>query len=100
MIHTNLRKVGGSVMLAVPPTLLKSLGLDAGKEVSLSIVNGKLVVEPKAKPSYKLADLLQEHQALALEPDANASLPEALALAPKAIELPPLASAPLPNAEA
>ena len=31
MIHTNLRKVGGSVMLAVPPTLLKSLGLDAGK---------------------------------------------------------------------
>ena len=70
MIHTNLRKVGGSVMLAVPPTLLKSLGLDAGKEVSLSIVNGKLVVEPKAKPSYKLADLLQEHQALALEQDA------------------------------
>lgn len=22
MVHTNLRKVGGSVMLAVPPTLL------------------------------------------------------------------------------
>ena len=39
-------------------------------------------------------------EALALDPDANASLPEALALAPKAIELPPLASAPLPNAEA
>lgn len=70
MLHTNLRKVGGSIMLAVPPTLLKKLGLDAGKTVSLNVQDGKLLVEPKKKPSYKLADLLAEHKTLDLEQDA------------------------------
>ncbi|SDC29946.1 AbrB/MazE/SpoVT family DNA-binding domain-containing protein [Acinetobacter boissieri] len=70
MVHTNLRKVGGSIMLAVPPALLKKLGLDAGKEVSLDVQDGKLLIEPKKKPSYKLADLLKEHQELNLEQDA------------------------------
>lgn len=70
MIHTNLRKVGGSIMLAVPPTLLKKLGLDAGKAVSLDVQDGRLLVEPKNKPSYRLVDLLAEHQALNLEQDA------------------------------
>ena len=70
MLHTNLRKVGGSVMLAVPPTLLKKLGLDAGKTVSLDVQDVKLLVEPKKKPTYKLADLLAEQQALNLEQDA------------------------------
>ncbi len=70
MLHTNLRKVGGSVMLAVPPTVLKKLGLDAGKTVSLDIKDGKLLVEAKKKPSYKLADLLAEHQSMDLEQDA------------------------------
>lgn len=70
MLHTNLRKVGGSIMLAVPPTILKKLGLDAGKSVSLDVQNGKLLVEPKKKPSYKLEDLLAEHQATDLDQDA------------------------------
>ncbi len=70
MLHTNLRKVGGSVMLAVPPTLLKKLGLDAGKTVSLDVQDGKLLVEPKNKPLYKLSDLLAEHQMSSLEQDA------------------------------
>ena len=70
MLHTNLRKVGGSVMLAVPPTILKKLGLDAGKTVSLDVQNGKLLVEPTKKPSYKLEDLLAEHQAMDLDQDA------------------------------
>lgn len=70
MIHTNLRKVGGSIMLAVPPTLLKKLGLDAGKAVSLDVQDGQLLVKPRQKPSYKLADLLAEHEVLNLEQDA------------------------------
>jgi len=57
-------------MLAVPPTLLKKLGLDAGKTVSLDVRDGKLLVEPKQKPSYKLADLLAEHKNLELKQDA------------------------------
>lgn len=70
MIHTNLRKVGGSIMLAVPPSLLRTLGLDAGKEVSLRVKNGTLLIEPRKKPSYKLADLLAEHKSSDTEQDA------------------------------
>lgn len=70
MIYTNLRKVGGSVMLAVPPVLLKKLGLDVGKEVSLDVQGEKLLVEARKKPSYKLADLVLEHQTLHLKQDA------------------------------
>ncbi|YCI03617.1 antitoxin [Ensifer sp. D2-11] len=58
MHTTNLRKVGGSVMLAVPPALLDVLHLSAGSEVGLAIDNGRLVVEPKARPRYTMAELL------------------------------------------
>lgn len=55
---TNLRKVGGSVMLAVPPALLDVLKLSAGSKVSIAIDNGRLVIEPSTRPSYTLAELL------------------------------------------
>ncbi|CCJ51905.1 antitoxin [Daeguia caeni] len=58
MHTTNLRKVGGSVMLAVPPALLDVLHLSAGAKVGLAVDNGRLVVEPKARPRYTMAELL------------------------------------------
>ncbi|HEX5325491.1 MAG TPA: antitoxin [Acetobacteraceae bacterium] len=58
MHTTNLRKVGGSVMLAVPPALLDVLHLGAGAQVGLTIDNGRLVVEPHPRPRYSLAGLL------------------------------------------
>lgn len=58
MHTTNLRKVGGSVMLAVPPALLDVLRLTAGSKVSLAVDKGRLVVEPRARPRYALAELL------------------------------------------
>ncbi|HRF10017.1 MAG TPA: antitoxin [Xanthobacteraceae bacterium] len=57
---TNLRKVGGSVMLAVPPALLDVLHLSAGAKVSLAVDNGRLVVEPNARPRYSLDELLSQ----------------------------------------
>ena len=54
----NLRKVGGSVMLAVPPALLDVLNLTAGAKVRLTVDNGRLVVEPGARPRYTMAELL------------------------------------------
>jgi antitoxin ChpS len=57
---TNLRKVGGSVMLAVPPALLDLLQLSAGAKVGLAVDNGRLVVEPAPRPRYALADLLAQ----------------------------------------
>ena len=58
MQTTTLRKVGGSVMLAVPPAILESLDLRAGASVALTIDAGRLVVAPRAKPRYTLAELL------------------------------------------
>jgi antitoxin ChpS len=58
MHTTNLRKVGGSVMLAVPPAILDLLKLKAGATVGVSVDGEKLVIEPQQRKRYKLADLL------------------------------------------
>ena len=57
---TTLRKVGGSVMLAVPPALLDLLNLRAGAEVAVAVADGKLVIEPAPRKRYALAELLAE----------------------------------------
>lgn len=58
MHTTNLRKVGGSIMMAVPPALLEQMHLQAGSSVSISLEGGKLVVESSLKPRYTLDELL------------------------------------------
>ena len=58
MHTTNLRKVGGSVMLAVPPAILELLHLQAGATVSVTVDSGRLIVELKPRPRYTMADLL------------------------------------------
>lgn len=65
MHTTHLRKVGGSVMLAVPPALLDVLRLRAGEKVGLAVEKGRLVVEPQKRPRYTLKDLLDQ-----CDPDA------------------------------
>lgn len=56
----NLRKIGGSVMLAVPPALLDLLRLSAGERVGLTVEHGRLVVEPAPRPRYALDELLAQ----------------------------------------
>ena len=58
MHTTNLRKVGGSIMLARPPAILDLLHLQAGATVGVAVENGRLVIEPKPRPRYTLAELL------------------------------------------
>jgi antitoxin ChpS len=60
MHTTNLRKVGGSIMLAVPPALLDILNLRAGAKVDLAVRRGRLVVEPQRRPRYTLDELLAQ----------------------------------------
>jgi antitoxin ChpS len=60
MHTTKLRKVGGSIMLAVPPALLDVLHLGPGARVDLAVENGRLIVEPRARPRYKLEELLAQ----------------------------------------
>ncbi len=65
MHTTNLRKVGGSVMLAVPPALLDVLHLSAGAKVGMAVDNGRLVIEPQARSRYTLDELLAQCDASA-----------------------------------
>ena len=60
MYTTNLRKVGGSLMLAVPPALLDLLKLGVGAKVEIDVEDGRLIVEPKARPVYSLDELLAQ----------------------------------------
>ena len=60
MHTTNLRKVGGSVMLKVPPALLDILDLRVGARVDIGVENGRLIVEPRKRPSYSLDELLAQ----------------------------------------
>jgi len=60
MHSTSLRKVGGSVMLAVPPALLDLLNLGAGARVDIGIEDGRLIVAPRTRPSYSLGALLAQ----------------------------------------
>ena len=58
MHTTNLRKVGGSVMVTVPPAFLDQLHLQAGSTVGVTVSDGRLVIDPKPKPRYSMAELL------------------------------------------
>ena len=58
MHTTTLRKVGGSVMLAVPPALLDVLKFRAGTRVRIWIEDGRLVVAMRTRPRYTLEELL------------------------------------------
>jgi antitoxin ChpS len=60
MHTTNLRKVGGSVMLAVPPAVLEMLRLRPGAKVGIAVHHGRLVVDPQPRPRYTLDELLAQ----------------------------------------
>ena len=60
-VHTTtLRKVGGSVMLAVPPALLDILRLRPGAKVGIAVESGRLVVVPQRRRRYTLEELLAQ----------------------------------------
>ena len=48
-VERTLKKVGGSVMLPIPPELLKELHLHAGQTVRLLSEDGRFSVEPAAQ---------------------------------------------------
>lgn len=60
MINVTLRKLGGSVVMALPMQILNMLHIGAGSQVGVNVVDGKLIIEPKAKPYFTLAELLAQ----------------------------------------
>ncbi|MYG01730.1 MAG: antitoxin [Acidobacteriia bacterium] len=65
MHTTTLRKVGGSVMLAVPPAILDLLSLAVGAKVDIGVESGRMIVKPRERPKYTLDELLPQRE----EPD-------------------------------
>lgn len=57
---TTLRKVGGSIMLAVPRAFLDQLHIKDGSQVAMEIDQGRIVIEPQAKRKYTLDELLAQ----------------------------------------
>jgi antitoxin ChpS len=55
-----LRTVGGSVMFAIPKSILEGLGLSPHSQVGLSVSEGRLIVEPHHRPRYTLAELMDQ----------------------------------------
>jgi len=67
-----LRKVGDSVILAIPAAVLDQLDLRAAAVVGVTIENGRLIVERAvARPRHSLAALLAECWADAPLPDGE-----------------------------
>ncbi|MFN3326816.1 MAG: AbrB/MazE/SpoVT family DNA-binding domain-containing protein [Bryobacteraceae bacterium] len=60
MHKTHLRKVGGSVMLVVPPAILDILQLRPGAQVGLTVDKNRLILEPQQRPRYTVDQLLAQ----------------------------------------
>jgi antitoxin ChpS len=61
MPRATLRRVGGSVMVAVPPDYLTRTGLGADEVVTWEIDGNRLVMCPTTiRPHYTLAELLAQ----------------------------------------
>ncbi len=57
-LTANLRKVGGSVVLAIPPAILDLLNLRPGASVGLAVDGSRLVIGAQPQPRYTLEELL------------------------------------------
>jgi antitoxin ChpS len=60
MHTTHLRKVGVSVVLAIPPALLDILQLRSGAKVGVVVEGVRLIVEPQPRRRHALDELLAQ----------------------------------------
>lgn len=58
MHSATLRKVGGSIMVAIPPVMLSELDMKAGEDVRLEIDGANVVIKPAPRKDWTLAALL------------------------------------------
>lgn len=56
---TVLQKWGNSLALRIPSSFAKDIRLHQGSEVEVSLVEGKMVMEPKGKTKPSLAKMLK-----------------------------------------
>jgi antitoxin MazE len=59
MMQARIQKWGNSLAVRIPKPFAQEIGLEQNSLVTISIEEGKLLLEP-AKPSYSLEELLAE----------------------------------------
>lgn len=62
MEYVTLRRAGGSLVLTIPKTHVRALGLSEGERVGVEVEEGKLVADPSVsdRPRYRLEDLVAQ----------------------------------------
>jgi len=58
MTIVTLRNRGRSVIMTIPQEILRLIDWSGGTKVDMNVRDGKLVIEPKEKRGYSLAELL------------------------------------------
>jgi antitoxin MazE len=59
MLQTQIQKWGNSLAIRIPKPFAIEVGLEQNSTVSVSVIDGKLVLEP-VKPVYTLVELLAQ----------------------------------------
>lgn len=57
-MKTQVQKWGNSLALRIPKSFAAESNIAEGSAVNLSLVEGRIIVEPVAEPTYTLDDLL------------------------------------------
>jgi len=60
-VTSKIRRQGGAAVVTIPPALLKLMDVEVGEQVTLSVLEGKLVAQPvkSGRRRYTLAELLK-----------------------------------------
>lgn len=71
MSTITLQALGESVVMIMPQQILNMIRLEMGSQVDVELENGRLMLKPRTKPRYTLAELLaqcnEENMALTAE---------------------------------
>jgi len=57
-MRTQIQKWGNSLALRIPKSFAADSNIEEGSVVDMSLVEGKLVIEPISEPTYTLDELL------------------------------------------
>jgi len=58
-VKTTIQKWGNSLAVRIPKAFVKESHVAYGTAVDLSVIDGKIVLDPHPEPEYRLEDLLK-----------------------------------------
>lgn len=58
-MQTMIQKWGNSLAVRIPKAFVKEAHVACGTTVDLTVADGKIVIDPRTEPEYRLEDLLK-----------------------------------------